>query len=210
MRIKRGFNRVESFLENLKASLGRRSRRILHQESLRSAAVLVPFFQKEGEPFLLLTRRSGKIQRHPGEIAFPGGRREARDADLFETALRETREEIGLDSAAVRLIGPLDDHETVSGFCVSPFVAVIPHPYPFRLDPTEIDGLIEVPFRFLLDPDRCQRRTILFRGKPRTVISYLYGDNDIWGATAEIIRGLVGIFQEGDRYSGKALYEGER
>lgn len=173
-------------------------------ERLRPAGVLVPFFEKEDALHLLLTKRSEGVQRHRGEIAFPGGRWETQDAGLFETALRECREEIGLDPAAVQPLGALDDHETVTGFCVSPFVGLIPHPYPFVLDPDEINGLIEVPFSFLLDPANCRPRTILYRGKPRTILSYPYGEYDIWGATAEIIKGLVRIADESLRPPGKS------
>ena len=169
---------------------------MIEKEGLLPAAVLVPFFEKEGALHLLLTKRSEGVQRHRGEIAFPGGRWEPHDPDLFGTALRECREEIGLEPAAVHPIGALDDHETVTAFCVSPFVGVIPYPYPFHLDLKEINGLIEVPFRFLIDPENCRHRTILYREKPRTIVSYLYQGHDIWGATAEIIQGLVNIVHE--------------
>jgi len=195
---------TEVFLENLSAALRKRPRKILAGERLRPAGVLVPFFEKEGALHLLLTKRSEGVQRHRGEIAFPGGRWEPQDGGLFETALRECREEIGLDPADVKPLGALDDHETVTGFCVSPFVGLIPHPYPFVLDPDEINGLIEVPFSFLLDPANCRPRTILYREKPRTIVAYPYGEHDIWGATAEIIRGLVRIVDESRRPPGKS------
>jgi 8-oxo-dGTP pyrophosphatase MutT (NUDIX family) len=187
---------VDDFLETLMTFLTKRSRKTICKENLHPAAVLVPFFEKEGERHLLLTRRSDGVQRHRGEIAFPGGRRESQDTDLFETALRECREEIGLDPAVVRKIGALDDLETVTGFCVSPFVGLIPYPYPFRLNPEEIKGLIEVPLQFLLNPENGRHRTILFREKPRDVFSYVYQGHDIWGATAAMIKGLVGIIRE--------------
>lgn len=192
------------------ASLRERPRKILEKETLRPAAVLVPLFEKNGELHVLLTRRSDGVQRHRGEIAFPGGRREPEDAGLFETALRECREEIGLDPAVVRPIGPLDDHETITGFCVSPFVGAIPYPYPFVADPKEISGLIEVPFQFLLDPENCRHRTILHQEKPRTIASYLYQGDDIWGATAEIIKGLTRIVSEGGSRSGILPFPKER
>lgn len=195
---------TEIFLEKLSAALRNRPRKILASERLRPAAVLVPFFEKEGALHLLLTKRSEGVQRHRGEIAFPGGRWEPQDAGLFETALRECREEIGLDPQAVKPLGALDDHETVTGFCVSPFVGRIPYPYPFLLDPEEINGLIEVPFSFLLDPENRRSRTLLYRERPRTITSYLYGEHDIWGATAEIIKGLVRIADESRRPPGES------
>jgi 8-oxo-dGTP pyrophosphatase MutT (NUDIX family) len=183
--------RVEPFWEILKSSVKARPGEILAKPDLRPAAVLVPFFEKQGAPFLLLTKRSEGVQRHQGEIAFPGGCWETTDSDLYETALRESQEEIGLGRDAVTLIGRLDDHETVTGFSVTPFVSIISYPYPFQLDPREITALIEVPFPFLMDPQNCRLRNRLFRGKMRTIRSYLYDGNDIWGATAEMIYRLV-------------------
>lgn len=197
--------RVEPFWDILKGAVQSRPGRILANPDLRPAAVLVPFFEKEGIPFLLLTRRSEGVQRHQGEIAFPGGCWEPFDADLFETALRECQEEIGLGRDAVTLIGRLDDHETVTGFSVAPFVSIISYPYPFRLDPGEITALLEVPFSFLMNPENCRTRSILFRGKARTIRSYLYHGNDIWGATAEMIYRLVARVQEG---AGKRIHGG--
>lgn len=186
---------LETFWDLLKVSVQIREALVLRKPELRSAAVLIPFFEKEGVPFLLLTRRSEGVQRHQGEIAFPGGCREPSDADLFETALRECDEEIGLAREAVARIGRVDDHETVSGFSVAPFVVRISYPYLFRLDHREVTALIEVPFHFFMNPRHCRQRTFLFRGKNRTVRSYLYEGNDIWGATAEIIHGLVARIQ---------------
>lgn len=181
----------DSFWEVLHRSVQSRPGEILTRPDLRPAAVLVPFFEKGGVPFLLLTRRSEGVQRHQGEIAFPGGCREQSDADLFETALRECREEIGLHPEAVTLIGRLDDHETVTGFSVTPFVSRISYPCSFHLDRQEVTDLIEVPFFFFMNPDHCRERTILFRGKSRTIRSFLYAGNDIWGATAEMTHRLV-------------------
>lgn len=196
-RVTEAESRVEPFWDILKGSVQARPGEVLNQPGLRPAAVLVPFFEKEGVPFLLLTRRSEGVQRHQGEIAFPGGCWEPTDSDLFETALRECREEIGLEREAVTLIGRLDDHETVTGFSVAPFVSIISYPYPFRLDTQEITALIEVPFFFLMNPENGRTRTILFRGKERTVRSYLYHGNDIWGATAEMIARLAARVREG-------------
>ncbi len=182
---------IASFWELLKAAVQARPGQTLAKPALRPAGVLVPFFEKGGAPFLLLTRRSEGVQRHQGEIAFPGGCWEETDADLFETALRECEEEIGLHRNAVTLIGRLDDHETVTGFSVAPFVSRISYPYSFHLDRKEVTEIIEVPFSFLLNPENGRPRTILFRGKSRLIRSYLYEGNDIWGATAEMIHRLV-------------------
>lgn len=183
----------DRFLAGLKSVLQKRQRKTLGRRDLRPAAVLVPFFKKGGDLFLLLTQRSETLERHQGQIAFPGGCREIEDGDLFQTALRESEEEIGLDRDRVELIGLLDDQETVTGFAISPFVATIPYPYPFQLDFSETAGLIEVPFSFFGNPDHCRHQTVLIQERPRSISYYHYEGHRIWGATAEIIERLVKI-----------------
>lgn len=168
-------------LERITLLLERYLAKSIADPVLVSAAILLPFYHRDGEAHLLLTRRTEQVLRHKGQIAFPGGTREPGDADLYETALREGEEEIGLLRAHVRAIGRLDDYRTLSGYCISPFVVEIPHPYPYVLCPKEIAALVEVPWHFFLESGEC--------------IEYLYGPNRIWGATAGIIRGLVRLVQ---------------
>ena len=92
---------------------------------LRPAAVLVPVWLRPEGAGLILTKRASHLKHHPGQIAFPGGKVDATDASAEAAALRETKEEIGLDPARVRILGSLPVHETVTGFAVTPFVGVI-------------------------------------------------------------------------------------
>jgi 8-oxo-dGTP pyrophosphatase MutT (NUDIX family) len=185
-------------LEQIKARLERHKRKAIGRRNLISAAVLVPFFYKRGTLFLLLTRRTDGVQRHKGQIAFPGGAREPADKDLWTTALREGEEEIGVKPQDVIQIGLLDDHETISGFRVSPYVVQIPYPYSFQLCPKEIAELIEVPWSFFRDPRSCRVYPVEFKGGSRIITSYLFGSYQIWGATAEIIRGLLSLTGDAD------------
>ncbi|MDC4226518.1 MAG: CoA pyrophosphatase [Candidatus Manganitrophus sp.] len=156
---------MEPFWDILKWSVQARPGYISQEAGTAARCGIGPFLRKGRDPLIsCLTKRSEGVQRHQGEIAFPGGCWEPVDSDLFETALRECREEIGLGRNAVTLIGRLDDHETVTGFSVAPFVSIISYPYPFRLDFREITALIEVPFSFLTNPENCRSRNDPFRG----------------------------------------------
>src|SRR5204863_166262 len=131
---------TEALATALAAALAGRQRIVLAPPGKTVAAVLVPLLAVDGEPSLLFTRRSNLLPHHQGQIAFPGGGHDPEDPDLAATALREAHEEIGLDPADVRLLGPLDDLETVATrFVITPFVGVVPHPYDFRPSPDEVD-----------------------------------------------------------------------
>ena len=136
--------------ERLKEALAGRERRILPRQVngrlFRRAAVLLPIFEKEGVPHLLFEKRTTLVRDHKGQISFPGGAFQRRDGRLMATALRESEEEVGIRLGDVEVMGELDDILVFSSrFVVSPFVGLIPHPYPFRLDPLEVEALIEVP-----------------------------------------------------------------
>lgn len=159
--------------------------------ALVDAAVLVPLVSRGSCLHLLLTRRAARLQHHPGQISFPGGRREARDVDLVATALRETREEIGISRRYVRPLGCLDDYETVTGYRVTPVVAFVAPGFALRRDPREVSDIFEVPLSFFLRADQPRTRSRVLRGVRRHFYVYLYRERYIWGATAAMIRNLV-------------------
>ncbi|MBN2233359.1 MAG: CoA pyrophosphatase [Deltaproteobacteria bacterium] len=166
------------------------------------AAVLCPLFFRERQPHMLFIKRSRKVSRHPGEVSFPGGIREAEDKTLEYTCLRETREEIGLPERLVRIVCPLDEVATTTGFHVSPFLGVIPHPYPFRPDGHEVAELIEIPLDAFLDPMR-QYDFYQFNGRHMsTVIAYHLAGQIIWGATARIMERLLNLLRNFDLLPG--------
>jgi 8-oxo-dGTP pyrophosphatase MutT (NUDIX family) len=144
---------------------------------------------REGALWVLLTRRTESVERHRGQIAFPGGGQEEDDASLYETALRETEEEIGVAPGDVRHLGELTPLITVTDFYIEPFVGAIPYPYAFKLQESEIAGLVEVPVAALMDPAALETKP--FPGRDEPVLFYHYGETVIWGATARMVKELL-------------------
>jgi 8-oxo-dGTP pyrophosphatase MutT (NUDIX family) len=170
---------------------------LLPPESDRAAAaVLVPIVNRAGSLSVLLTRRTDHLAQHAGQVSFPGGRSEADDADAVATALRETREEVGIDSALVVPFGYLDVLETVSGFCVTPVVAWLDAAYHAQPDPHEVAEVFEVPLEFFLVPGNLRRLRIEYRGRPREVLEFTRSGPRIWGATATMLLNLVHRLEE--------------
>jgi len=159
-------------------------------EELTPAAVLFPIVQRMAEPTVLLTQRTAHLKDHPGQISFPGGRREAADPSPAHTALREAAEEIGLAAAHVDILGYLPEYLTATGFRVTPVVAVVTPPFDLHLDTFEVAEAFEVPLAFLLDPANHQRHSLHYRGKLRQYYAMPYKEYFIWGATAGIIMSL--------------------
>jgi 8-oxo-dGTP pyrophosphatase MutT (NUDIX family) len=156
------------------------------------AAVLVPLFLagEAQQPHVVLTRRRADLKRHAGEISFPGGRRDAEDADLSETALREAEEEIGLPRSEVRLLGELPTTSTfATNYVIHPFVGLIPEGLAWRLSAREVDAVLELALEGLRagrTRTRMQRRGISFETD-----AYVVDDHLIWGATARILQDLL-------------------
>jgi 8-oxo-dGTP pyrophosphatase MutT (NUDIX family) len=154
------------------------------------AAVLVPLYEHAGEIHAVLTRRRDELRRHPGEISFPGGRHEPGDADLVQTALRETDEEIGLAPAAVRIAGALPPTPTIAtGYAIYPFVGVIEPGARWTLSPDEVASVLELRLTDLRAGSG--RRRLVRRGLPIRTDTFVVGDELIWGATARILQDLL-------------------
>ncbi|MGH2913473.1 MAG: NUDIX hydrolase [Solirubrobacteraceae bacterium] len=154
------------------------------------AAVLVALFERDDRLHAVLTRRHDDLRRHPGEISFPGGRRDPTDRDLTATALREAHEEIGLDPTAAHVLGALQPTPTiVTGYAIYPFVAMIEPGAEWTLSPREVAVVLELS----LDELRAGygRRRLLRRGVPIRTDTYHVGDALIWGATARILADLL-------------------
>lgn len=155
----------------------------------RVAAVLILAYPLHGEPHIVFTRRSETMGQHPGQISFPGGRFEPKDASLAATALRETEEELGIPTASVQVLGHLPDvFVVVSNFRITPYVGTLSHAPTFIPSPDEVAEVIEVPVRALRDP-ACFREEIWpWRGEHRQVQFYAYGQHQIWGATGRVVQ----------------------
>ena len=153
-------------------------------QPLRPAAVLV---ERAGGPQVLLTRRTEALRHHAGQIAFPGGRIEADDADPVAAALREAQEEVGLGAALSSPLGYLDPFVTITGFHVFPVVASVAGGFVPVPDPGEVAEAFEVPLAFLLDPGNVHSLDVDFQGRRRQVLEFRYGGHRIWGATAAML-----------------------
>ncbi len=172
---------------------GRAARRA-DRPGYRQAAVLLPLYESEAGPHLVLTKRTNLVPTHKGEISFPGGGFEEADGDLLATALREAQEEIGLDPEDVEVLGTLDDTATVSSrHVVRPVVGFIPHPYPYRLDPFEIERLIHLPISALLCGAPFREEIWEREGRPVTVFFYEHDGDTVWGLTARILKQFVEV-----------------
>ncbi|MFG1477574.1 CoA pyrophosphatase [Xanthobacter sp. V4C-4] len=155
----------------------------------RHAAVLVPIVARP-DPAVLLTLRSARLSNHAGQIAFPGGRVDPQDADEKAAALREAREEVGLEAGLVRHLGYLDGYLSGTGFWIVPVVGLVDPAYVLTLNPAEVDEAFEVPLDFLMTPANHQRQSRKWQGTLRHYYAMPYEGRFIWGATAGMLRNL--------------------
>lgn len=189
---KKLYQSMPAFENRLSKVISKRSKIRLSADGLITAAVLVPLFEKNGSPHILLTKRSDHVEHHRGEISFPGGKVDPTDRDEEYCALRETSEEVGIKIPDVKILGELDDFYTVAtNFRVSPFVGVIPYPYEFKTSEREIAGLLDVPLEVFFDPKLRSEDIWIMRGEEINVVSYKWNGHNIWGATARILKHMV-------------------
>ncbi len=157
------------------------------------AAVLLPLFERDGDVHIVLIKRPDSMPTHRGEIAFPGGKYEgALDDDLRRTALREAREEVGIDPGAVEVVAQLDSISTVaSRFVITPFVGFLASEPVLRANPGEVVRVLDLTLSELLD-DAVYRQERWDMSLPDVEMHFFeLTDETIWGATARILTAFL-------------------
>jgi len=157
----------------------------------RPAAVLFPLFWKDKEVHILLTMRSEKLKHHAGQISFPGGGFDESDVTIRQAAIRETKEEIGIEGAFIDVVGYLDHVETISGFYVTPFVAILKDGFNMSINEHEVSEVFSIPLSYFLDENNCIKKSTEYKGKVVDYYVFYHHKYTIWGVTAEIIVKLV-------------------
>ncbi len=153
----------------------------------RAAAVLVPIVDRPRSPSLLLTARAGHLRHHAGQISFPGGVIEADDPHVVAAALRETREEIGVDNRFIEPLGFLPDQIVLTGFRITPVVALLRPEFALQIDDSEVAEVFEMPLEILVDRNNFVPVRRELRGVEVTLLDVNYQGRVIWGATAGML-----------------------
>ncbi|WBO22202.1 CoA pyrophosphatase [Sphingomonas abietis] len=161
----------------------------LEDKATVPAAVLVAITDRP-EPGLILTRRNEALRKHPGQIAFAGGRADPGDLHPIDTALREAHEEIGMPRDRVTVIGCDAPYRTVTHYSIIPVIGIVPPDLALMPREFEVADIFEVPLAHVLDPANQLRREGEFRGERRGYYEILWQDRRIWGATAAMIVNL--------------------
>ena len=177
-------------LETLLTADDLEKQQLAASKELRPAAVLL-LVVNHAEPTVVFTMRTAHLADHAGQISLPGGRCDEGDCTPERTALREAREEIGLEADRVEVLGRLPEYCTSTGFCVTPVVGWAEPPVTYRPDPHEVAEVFEVPLAFLLDSRNHRYESAFFKGRMRKYWAMPFGERFIWGATA----GMLVTFQ---------------
>lgn len=156
-------------------------------KDLRLAAVLVPLVEHADEPSILLTRRADHLEKHSGQVAFPGGKVEDSDATPIAAALRETEEEIGLDPSHIEIAGVLDTYQTGTGFLILPVVGFVKPGFTLTPDKNEVADVFEVPAHIALSTQNWKTDSGEWKGRMWNFYSMDYQGYNIWGATAGML-----------------------
>jgi 8-oxo-dGTP pyrophosphatase MutT (NUDIX family) len=184
--------------EKLKQILAQRKKQHIVDPKRVSAAVLVPVYVRDGQYHILFIKRTEWVEKHKGEISFPGGVYEEHDGTLLNTALRESFEEINLKPDDVDVLGELDDVVSAkTNYRITPFPAFIPWPYEFKVDGHETEEIIEALIPTLMNIGRSRQE--LRDNETFTLYQYDYNGRVIWGATARILAQFLNIFARAEK-----------
>ena len=162
-------------------------KKIKPKQTTVPAAVLVPIIKHTDGYTVLLTERSKKLKHHPGQISFPGGQIEPTDNNPHDAALRETHEEVGITPDKIELLGTMGAWPSYSGFLITAVVGLIKPPFQLTLDCSEVKDIFEVPLANL-QPNAFKQQHWQFEGNEVLGYSLEYGDKNIWGYTAGVLK----------------------
>ena len=160
-------------------------------QRITPAAVLCPIVERPGGFHVILTKRAEHLSKHPGQVAFPGGKVDPHDPSPLAAALREAEEEVGLPREQVDVVGAINPYVTGTGFRVTPFVGMVHHAFRPITDDGEVAEVFEAPLDFLMNPANRQLRTGFWRGRERSTYAIPWNGYDIWGATAGMLKALA-------------------
>jgi 8-oxo-dGTP pyrophosphatase MutT (NUDIX family) len=158
-------------------------------ETFTPAAVLVAITERGDNPGVLLLHRPTTMRSHPGQIAFPGGKMDFGETPV-EAALREAHEELGIDPAAVRVIGTSDSYKTHSGFEITPVLGLISPDIEITPNPEEVAEWFEAPLGHVLDPENHVGQWVEWEGAMRAYYQIDWQQHQIWGVTAALLVNL--------------------
>jgi 8-oxo-dGTP pyrophosphatase MutT (NUDIX family) len=182
--------------ESIKQIMSSYSPKRLIDDGSAKGAVMVPIYEKEDKLFMIFTKRTQELSSHKGQISFPGGKIEEQDKTLFDCAVRETFEEIGIEKSSVNLLGELDQIKTFgSNVLLSPFVCRITYPFKLKINELEVEEVIEVPISELFNRSNWDVKKIMLANiKERHVYYFFYQNWTIWGATGRIVNQFIELF----------------
>ena len=163
-------------------------------ESLPQAAVLILCYEKDNDLYFVMTERSNSLPSHPGEVAFPGGKREKKDKNLKQTALREATEEISLDPAKVEILGQLDPLESRFGLSVTPFVGILKEKFELEPNPDEVADIFYLPLSFFKNNPLIKRGVTNFKGETFDTPVIIFDNHEIWGLTLAFTLDFLKLF----------------
>ena len=163
----------------------------------KESAVIVPFLKLNKTWHLIFEKKVNDNSKHAGQIAFPGGSRDKEDANLLETAIRETCEEIGVCKDELEILGKIKPTITLkTNFIIYPFAAIVKKYPPYKINKSEVEKLIFVPLEYLIKSYPFSRKSYMFNGKKIETLIVEFEGEIIWGATARILNNFIPLFKE--------------
>lgn len=160
----------------------------------QTASVFVPLIMTETGWHILYTKRTETLMHHRGQISFPGGMAEEDDRNAMATALRETEEELGVDSSTIQLLGRMQNFVTIHKMVIHPFVGILAWPQKVNFSKDEVSKVFSIPVQWLMNPENYVERE--YNGHPDVVFYDPYDGEILWGITARITKDFLDMVME--------------